>query len=299
MSTPHLLIGATGQVGAQLAARLAAAGAGVAATGRRTPAAMPLNLADARQVADVLDQVRPETVWLAGAYTHVDGCEAHPEVSHQVNVAGPLAVAAWVRAHGGRLVFFSTDYVFDGSAGPYGEEASPHPLSVYGRDKRSVELALLADVPGQTLVVRTTSVYGFATCGQGFIERLAESLRAGRPVRLPRDQWGSPTSAANLAEATYRLWSAGATGIWHVAGPDYLTRDAWGRAVAAHFGLNPALVEGVPTAALAQAAPRPLAGGLVSARAEAFLHMNFWDAATGLAHLAAPVGWDPHSPSRT
>lgn len=292
MSAGHLVVGATGQVGSRLAAALTASGAPVVRTGHSTAADIQLDLGDACAVADVLDAVRPHTVWLAGAYTYVDGCEADPEASRRVNVAGPTLVAAWVRDHGARLVFFSTDYIFDGAAGPYAEDADPHPLSVYGRDKRSVEALLAAELPDQALVVRTTWVYGWAVRGRGFIERLTQNLTAGQPVRLPHDQWGNPTSAENLADATRRLWAAGATGVWHVAGPDYVTRADWGRQVAAHFHCDPTLIEGVPTAALAQAAPRPLAGGLRATRAAAFLGAPLWDGATGLAHLGSGPGAD-------
>ena len=287
MTGRQLVVGATGQVGSPLAAVLQDAGMSVVRTGHSIAADVQLDLGDRRRVAEVLDQVRPDTVWLAGAYTHVDGCEAHPEASHRVNVAGPAAVAAWVGEHGARLVFFSTDYVFDGVAGPYAEGAEPNPLSVYGRDKRAVEILLAAELPDRSLTVRTTWVYGRAARGQGFIERLTETLAAGRPVRLPSDQWGNPTSAENLADATRGLWAAGATGVWHVAGPDYMTRADWGRQVAAHFHCDPTLVEGVPTAALAQVAPRPLAGGLRAARAAAFLRTPLWSGATGLAHLGS------------
>jgi dTDP-4-dehydrorhamnose reductase len=282
-----LVVGATGQVGSHLLAALAASGATVVGTGHRTAADVRLDLADAHGIADVLNGVQPDTVWLAGAYTHVDGCEVDPEASHRVNVAGPTTVAAWARDHGARLVFFSTDYVFDGTAGPYVEDADPHPLSVYGRDKLAIEALLAAELPDRALVVRTTWVYGRAARGQGFIERLTQNLAAGRSVRLPSDQWGNPTSAANLAHATHRLWAAGAVGVWHVAGPDYIPRADWGRQVAAYVHGDPSLIEGVSTAALEQPAARPLAGGLLATRAATFLGISFWDGATGLAHLAS------------
>ncbi len=285
MNSRHLVVGATGQVGSHLRAALTGSGASVVGTGHSTHSDVRLDLADTRGVSDVLNQVQPDTVWLAGAYTHVDGCEVDPEASHRVNVAGPTAVAAWVRDHGARLVFFSSDYVFDGAAGPYTEDADPHPLSVYGRDKLAIEVLLASELPDRALVVRTTWVYGRAARGQGFIERLTQALAAGRSVRLPNDQWGNPTSAANLADATQRLWAAGAVGVWHVAGPDYITRADWGRQVAAHFHGDPSLIEGVPTAMLAQPAARPLAGGLLATRTATFLVTPLWDAATGLAHL--------------
>ena len=286
MNARHLVVGATGQVGSHLLAALAASGAPVVGTGHSAAADVRLDLADAHQVAHVLNQVRPDTVWLAGAYTHVDGCELDPEASHRVNVAGPTAVAAWAKDHGARLVFFSTDYVFDGKKGPYAEDAPPHPLSVYGQDKLTIEALLAAELADRALVVRTTWVYGRASRGQGFIERLTENLAAGRPVRLPHDQWSHPTSAQNLADATRRLWAADATGVWHVAGPDYMTRADWGRQVARHFHRDPGLIEGVPTHSLGQPAARPLAGGLLATRATTLLGQSFWDAARGLANLS-------------
>jgi dTDP-4-dehydrorhamnose reductase len=280
--TRHLVVGATGQVGAHLAATLTRGGGVVVGTGHSAPSDVTLDLGQPGAVREVLHTVKPEAVWIAGAYTHVDGCEANPETSWRVNVAGPLQIAEWASSAAASVVFFSSDYVFDGMAGPYREGDHVHPLSVYGRHKLAVEAWLHQHLASRSLVIRTAWVYGRAARGQGFIERLTANLRAGATVRLPNDQWGTPTAAADLAQAAVALWERGAVGTWHVAGPDYLSRDAWARQVARHFHCNPDQVEGVPTARLEQAAARPLYGGLVAEHAADVLNRSFWDGAFGL-----------------
>lgn len=283
--TRHLVVGATGQVGAHLARTLRAGGGTVVGTGHQAPSDLTLDLGEPVAVREALRTVKPDAVWIAGAYTHVDGCEADPDASWRVNVAGPRAIAEWAEASGASVVFFSSDYVFDGAAGPYREGDPVHPLSVYGHHKLAVESWLHQHLASQSLAIRTAWVYGRAARGQGFIERLTANLRAGATVRLPNDQWGTPTAAADLAQAAVALWEGGAVGTWHVAGPDYLARDSWARQVARHFHCNPDQIEGVPTAELAQAAQRPLYGGLVAEHATLFLHRSFWDGALGLRLL--------------
>jgi dTDP-4-dehydrorhamnose reductase len=261
MSAPHLVLGATGQVGRALTAQLAAAGVAVVGTGFSRAADLRLNLEDHDGLRAVLDAVRPETVWIVGAYTHVDGCEQDPARSARVNREAPAIAAAWAQAHGARPVLFSTDYVFDGEAGPYGESDPVAPLSVYGRDKAAAEAAVAA-VPGG-MVLRTAWVYSWEPePAQNFCQRLVGNLAAGRTARLPDDQWGNPTYAPDLARSAVDLAAAGADGIWHVAGPRVMSRYAFGLAIAEAWGLDPGLVHPAPTVELGQPARRPLQAGL-------------------------------------
>jgi dTDP-4-dehydrorhamnose reductase len=256
----HLILGATGQVGQALMATLRARGETVVGTGLTHAADITVDLGEPAAVRAVLTRVAPDVVWVVGAFTHVDACEADPVRSRRVNRDGPAAVAAWATVRTVPVLFFSTDYVFDGSHGPYAEEDAPRPLSVYGRDKRAAEEAVLATPGG--LVLRTAWVYSWEADPKNFCQRLALNLARGERATVPADQWGNPTYAPDLAEAAIALWQRATTGIVHVAGPAVMTRYDFACQIAEAFDLDPGLIEAVPTAALAQRAPRPLHGGL-------------------------------------
>ncbi len=257
----HLVVGATGQVGGALLRHLGERGIPALGTGFRRAAEISVDLGDPAALHALLESVRPDVVLLTAAFTHVDGCERNPALSRRVNFEGPAAVSAWAAAHGAQVVFYSTDYVFDGRNGPYSEDDPVHPLSRYGADKRLAEEAVLA-LGARGLVLRTAWVYSWETAPQNFMQRLALNLAAGQTARVPDDQWGNPTYAPDLARATLDLLATGASGLIHAAGPRTMTRAAFARLIAETFGLPADRVIGVSTQSLGQTAPRPLQAGM-------------------------------------
>lgn len=258
-----LVIGASGLVGGALMRQLGAGAVGTFHT-RARPGLRPLDAGDPQAVAALIRTVAPEVIYFPAANPNVDWCEREPAAAEAANL-GPLR-ATLEAAPGIPVVAYSSDYVFDGHAGPYRETDATAPLSVYGRLK--VELEALVLAAGGT-VIRPTWVFGSEPePAKNFVLRLVASLRRGEAVRLPGDQVATPTDADDLARASLRIAALGAAGrgIWHVAGPDRIARDAFGRIVAEVFGLDPALISGVPTAQLGQAAARPLDGGLLCER---------------------------------
>jgi dTDP-4-dehydrorhamnose reductase len=213
-------------------------------------------------VLALLRRVEPRWVIHTAAMTDVDGCERQPEAAWQANVLGAAAVAQACRAVGAHLVHLSTEYVFDGQTGPYGEDDPPHPISVYGRTKLESERRVLDSCPTAT-VARTTVLYGYApNVRANFVTWLIDQLRSGSPVRVVDDQIGSPTLADNLAEMCVALATAEASGIYNTVGADRLDRYQLALLVAEVFQLDSSHVQPVSTASLAQAAPRPLQAGL-------------------------------------
>lgn len=257
MSTAALVIGGSGLIGSAI---LRALGPVAVGTYRRRPrpGLRRLDASDARAVAGLLEATRADVVFLPAAESNVDWCELHPQEARAMNVDPALVTLEAARSYGARLVFFSSDYVFDGASGPYDEAAATRPLCVYGRLKAEIEGLVLA--AGGT-VIRTTTVFGAEIPpGKNFALRLVARLRAHERVAVPFDQVSTPTWADELARATLSVWRAG--GLWNVAGPDLLARDELARAVAGAFGLDAALIDPVATSALRQAARRPLRGGL-------------------------------------
>ncbi len=230
-----------------------------------------VDLADGRSVEAALRDFRAEAVLHAGALTDVDGCERDPLLAWRVNTCGTAAVARACRALRARLVAVSTDYVFDGEAGPYGEDDVPNPRGVYARTKRCGEEAALLLAP-DCAVARAAVVYsGRAGAKSTFATQIVEKLSRGEPVKAFSDQFVSPTLAENAAAMTVELLLAtDYRGILHTCGATVLDRVEFARRVAARFGLEGEIVP-VRTADVKLPAPRPLKAGLRVDRAVALL----------------------------
>ncbi|MEE9569833.1 MAG: lipopolysaccharide biosynthesis protein RfbH [Candidatus Binatia bacterium] len=220
-----------------------------------------LDIADASAVYDFFRHIQPRTVFLTAALTHVDYCEDHPEEAFQTNTEGTKNIAKEAARSRSKLVYYSTDYIFDGKNGPYDEEAQPCPASNYGKSKLEAEKAI-QEILEDYLILRTTVVYGWDRRSKNFAMQVYQKLQAGIPMQVPEDQVGNPTLVDYLAEASIRLVQQETRGIVNVVGKDLLSRSEFGKALARVFGLDPELITPVPTASLKQRALRPLRGGL-------------------------------------
>jgi dTDP-4-dehydrorhamnose reductase len=252
------VLGAAGQLGQALVAELRAHD--VVGTVRRTPqpGEALLDLAEHAKIASALSSIDPEVVVVAAAMCHVDGCEQDPAACRAVNVDGTRAVAEWVRDAGGRLVFFSTDHVFDGSAAEHGEDDPVRPLNEYARSKVAAETLLRDILPERHVILRTAWLYGPDPARRNFALRLVARMAAGERMQVPADQWGAPTYAPDLAAITRHFVEQGTSGTFHVTGADFLDRVTLARRICARFGVDPAGIVPTPTADLRQPAPRPL-----------------------------------------
>lgn len=270
MSVRALVVGASGQVGAEMLRQLAEAhgtGYGLPTSRHASEAgwlALDLAAMDAAAADRLLSLYELDAVFCVAGMTDVEGCEGEPELAERTNARGPAVLAEYARGRDLPFVYYSTEYVFDGDPrrpGPYREEDLPHALSVYGRSKLDGEAAVLQAHPG-ALVLRTTVVYGPDTRGKNYVYSLMRNLGEGRRMRVPADQISTPTYSRDLVRATLGLVAAGASGVWHLCGPELLGRMEFALEVAKFLGLDATLLDPVPTAELGQRAPRPLAAGL-------------------------------------
>jgi len=261
------VIGASGLVGQALLRVLENNQYEVTGTYATHPAdgLISLDIADASAVCDFFRQIQPRTVFLTAALTHVDYCEDHPEEAFQTNTEGCKNVAKEAARSRSKLVYYSTDYIFDGTSGPYDEEAQPCPASNYGKSKLEAERAI-QEILQDYLILRTTVVYGWDRRSKNFAMQVYQKLQAGIPMQVPEDQVGNPTLVDYLAEASIRLVQQGTRGIVNVVGKDLLSRSEFGKALARAYGLDPEMITPVPTASLKQRALRPLCGGLQTER---------------------------------
>ena len=167
-----------------------------------------------QQVEKIMVRNRPDWIILTAAYTDVDGCESNPDLAFATNTAGALNVAEAAKRFGARLLFLSSDYVFDGLASePYEVNFPPNPQSVYGRSKADAESGILSILPN-ACTVRTSWVFGMrGKCFPDTILRLAQSRAV---LDVVDDQRGAPTYARHLALAIIELCRHKAKGIVHV-----------------------------------------------------------------------------------
>ena len=248
-----------------------------------------LELTDRDAVAALVAEVAPDWVVNAAAMTNVDQCEEDADSARRANVEIVEHLAVVCDDAGVGLVQISTDYVFDGAAGPYAEGDATNPLSRYGQLKLESERLLVGLERG--LGVRTRWRYGYVPgTGANFTTWSLETLSAGAPLRVFADQWGNPTYVPDLARTLVELCRAEASGLFHMGGATFMTRHDLALALADFFGLDSALVLPVPTGEAGLKAERPLRSGLTTDTVEAILGRRPLGFSEGLERMAG----DPH-----
>jgi dTDP-4-dehydrorhamnose reductase len=174
-----------------------------------------LDVTDPARVERVITRERPGAVINCAAWTSVDGAEENEHEASVVNSQGAGFVADAANTVGAKIIYLSTDYVFDGTDGPYGESDDPAPINAYGRTKLAGERAT-ALVNGRSFIVRTSWLFG--PHGSNFVETMLRLGQGGGPVVVVHDQVGCPTYTGHLAVGLLRLIDGGAYGIHHMAG---------------------------------------------------------------------------------
>ena len=283
--TDILVLGKNGQIGRELCACLAGLGA-ITALGRAE-----LDLSNAGAIRSTLRRLRPQLVINAAAYTAVDDAETHRDQAYAVNCDAPRIIAEELKAQGGALIHYSTDYVFDGAQStPYTEQDAANPMNVYGASKLAGERAIAAS-GGAHLILRTSWVYSHH--GKNFVTAISRLARLGKELKAVNDQTGGPTWAKTIAWTTRLIIEqcgrsiASKHGIYHLAATGATTR--YGLAVKIvellardHkiTGRVPVNVQAVSSSAFPTVAVRPRYSALSSAELKTHfgIDMPRWDA---------------------
>ncbi|MBA2251741.1 MAG: dTDP-4-dehydrorhamnose reductase [Nitrospirales bacterium] len=216
----------------------------------------------------------PDVIIHTAAYTNVDKAEQEPDIAMAVNADGTERVARAADKVGARLIYISTDYVFDGTKDrPYEERDSTNPLGAYGRSKLEGELRALACC-ANTLVVRTAWLY--SAHGANFVKTIMRLAREQRELRVVNDQHGCPTYAGDLAQALTRIVNLPIKGIAHAAGSGHCTWHELASAIVSLMGV-PVEVFPISTKDAGRPALRP-AYGVLGNRilAEAGIALPLW-----------------------
>jgi dTDP-4-dehydrorhamnose reductase len=216
MSRRAVVFGASGQLAVELVRELKARRYAVTGLSRAE-----VDICDGAAVESALARLDPQVVFNAAAYNQVDVAEKEPQAAFLVNGLAVRNLALACRQIDARLVHFSTDYVFDGTARhPYVEDDPTHPLGAYAVSKLAGELYAQAYLD-RPLVVRTSGVFGpggLTTARGNFVELMLRLAAAGKPIRVVEDHWASPTFAPLLASRTIDLVDRDQSGVFHVGG---------------------------------------------------------------------------------
>lgn len=202
-----------------------------------------------------------DVVYLAASMTAVDECEKYPELSYQSNALGPKHIADVVVAAKATLVFYSSDYVFDGSAGPYSIWDMPNPINVYGKHKLCAENYIQQHVKKHH-IIRTNLVFGPDENGRNFSSRLIETLRLGKNFITPSDEFVTPTYNKDLVKASISIVESRNYGIDHLTSGLFCSRVHLANLIAEGYGLDMDLIQPILSKDLSRVAPRPLECGL-------------------------------------
>lgn len=228
-----LLLGKFGQLGWELRRSLAPLGEILALDYPE------IDLVQYDGLNEVLNEMHPDVIVNATAYTAVDQAEKEFEIAMAINAQAPRRLAEWVSANEAALIHYSTDYVFDGEKGaPYLENDMPNPLGVYGASKLAGEVAI-RDVDCAHLIFRTSWVYSLRR--ESFVTKVLSWARKHAELRIVDDQISNPTWCRMLAEATasllattggnYNGWVNERRGVYHLAGDGYTSRYEWARKI--------------------------------------------------------------------
>ncbi|MHA1765831.1 MAG: SDR family oxidoreductase [Promethearchaeota archaeon] len=247
----------------------------------------PIDITNKEQVIEKILKIEPEIVLLTAAMTDVDQNEINKELAKKINVIGPKNVLEACKKINGKLVFLSTDFIFDGKkpvGEAYTEEDIPNPISYYGKTKLEAENAILrADIP--FLICRTAVLYGWNPQKLNFITWILNELQQGHDLSIVTSQINNPTHVRNLAEILLKLIQKDAMGIFHTAGARPLNRYEMALKCAEHFNYNKNLI--TPLDRINQIAKRPENAALDISKLKIFLNgeLEIFDLDMGLQYM--------------
>lgn len=256
-----LITGAKGMLGQDLVAAADAVHHEVAAVDIEE-----LDITNERAVTRYMEQEMPAVVINAAAYTAVDAAETDEDKAFAVNAEGAEIVSSAAAEIGAKIIYFSTDYVFDGlKTEPYVESDETNPFSVYGKSKLAGEIAT-AETNPRHLIVRTSWLFG--TAGKNFVETMLALSEKQNEVLVVRDQAGCPTYTRDLATEIINLIDYETLGTMHMAGGEFCSWYDFAREIFRQTQIDCNVLSGTSDM-LDRPAPRPPFSALVSEREDA------------------------------
>ncbi|MCB9782689.1 MAG: SDR family oxidoreductase [Candidatus Omnitrophica bacterium] len=244
-----------------------------------------LDLRDSDRLEELFKACSPNAVIHAAAKADIDFCEKNPAEAEEINVGVTQTLAECCDRLGAKMVFCSTDTVFDGAKGHYTEEDHPRPVNLYGETKVRAEEIVLGKLK-DSVVARLALVMGFPVHGSGnsFLFKTIASLKEGKEVKFPENEIRTPIDVVTLGQALLELAGHPHAGIFHLAGNTRLNRYEMGREIARHLGFTTDLIISTDSNAMPGRAPRPNDASLDNSKAWIRLETKMKDLIEGLDH---------------
>ena len=258
-----LITGAFGQLGHALQSVLSKnSNYELICTGRKVKKGqegIPLDIRNQVALKELINTTAPDLLINLAAMTNVDSCELNPKLAGEINVAGMEHICDSFK---GKIIHLSTDYVFDGTSGPYKENDPLNPISIYGKTKLASEQILLEkDI--KNLVIRGNVLYDFSPyTSASFLNWVVSSLKGNQEIKVVEDQFNNPTWTRSMSDIIELSIENDLEGIIHWGDSVHISRFEFAKLIAKKFSLNESLIKPVLTSELNQPARRPLQSGL-------------------------------------
>lgn len=223
-----------------------------------------MDITDEQSIHNVVSKYRPDAIINTAAMTNVDVCETQKEECWLLNVTAVANLITVCKEYNIQLIHLSTDFIFDGADGPYTEEATPNPLSYYGKSKLEAE-ELLKQSDIHYTILRTIIVYGIVNdmSRSNIVLWAKGALEKGNPINVVNDQWRMPTLAEDLADICLLAVEKEARGVYNASGKDMMSILELVERVADYYGLDKSLIKPISSESLNQAAKRPVRTGFI------------------------------------
>ncbi|MBX3241253.1 MAG: SDR family oxidoreductase [Chitinophagaceae bacterium] len=233
-----------------------------------------MDITDKVAVETVLMETRPDIIIHAAAMAQPDACELDRAACSVTNVEATRYICDVAESINAKVIYISTDFVFDGKSGPYNEEGIPDPVNYYGQSKLDAE-KIVQQLPKWT-IVRTILVYGNILTGarSNIVTWVKDNLEKGNNIKVVNDQVRTPTYVEDLSRGILLVVEKDAEGIYHISGKEVFTPYEIALQIADFFGLDKSLMEKVDASVFTQPAVRPLKTGFIIEKAEKELGFN-------------------------
>ncbi|WP_234736718.1 SDR family oxidoreductase [Tellurirhabdus bombi] len=249
-----------------------------------------MDITDRDQVLTVIGETKPDAIIHTAAMTNVDQCESEKDACWAQNVKAVEYLVEAAQANDAFLLHVSTDFIFDGAAGPYDEEAEANPISFYGWSKYAAEKVVIHSGI-RWGIARTVLVYGIAhdMSRTNIILWVKKSLEDGKTIKVVTDQWRTPTLAEDLATGCFLIADQQAEGIFNISGKDFLNPYEMAIKTADYFGLDKALITQADSTTFSQPARRPPRTGFILDKPRQVLGYEPHSFEEGIAVLAGQI----------
>lgn len=240
----YLIFGASGLVGKEIASRLPISETRAYAYSNTSKNLITFDVTRTDRLREEIISRRPEAVfWAVNMAGGVNGCETNPSLARTIHLETTKALVDACTVTGATLIFLSSDYVFSDSSVPVTETDPTTPLNLYGKLKRESEQLITSQLK-KYIIARTTNVYGWDPDSKtpNFYMQVYRTLKKGESLVAPSCLHGNPTLVSDLVDGIFSLLKANAFGIFHIVGPENVTRHAWAKAIAAEIGADPSLI---------------------------------------------------------